>query len=70
MTIYANSLNININEIAVLTFMENINGQSAPVCQVAVTYDVLKQLYEGIGSVIAQHYTKLGSLMSDMGRAN
>jgi hypothetical protein len=70
MSIYANGLNININEVAVLTFLENVNGKTEPVCQVAVTYEVLKQLHVGLSSVIEQHDARLGSVVSDMGRAN
>lgn len=70
MSIYANGLNININEVAILTFLENVAGQTAPVVQVAVTYDVLKQLYAGIGSVIEQHDARLGQVISDRARAN
>lgn len=70
MSIYANGLNINMNEVVVLTFMESVNGQTAPVCQVAITYDNLKAFYNGIGSVIEQHDAKLDSVVSDMSKAN
>ncbi len=70
MSIYANGLNINMNEVCVLTFLENVNGQTAPVVQVAITYENLKLIHAGMGNVIEQHEKNLHMFKTDDMKAN
>lgn len=70
MSVYANGLLIQMNEIALLQFtMNNQNGQT-PVVTVAIMYDVLKQMHEAIGNCIKQHDTNLHQLKRDQAKAN
>lgn len=62
MSIYANGLNIQMNEIAFLQFMENTQGFNGPVANIVVQYEVLKQMHGVIGQVIEQHDKKLNEL--------
>jgi hypothetical protein len=70
MSIYANGLNIQMNEVAVLTFMEQSQQGNMPVCQVAIQYEILKMMHETIGRVIAQHDAKLSELQRTKGGMN
>lgn len=70
MSIYANGLNIDINEVAILTFMESNQAGSIPVSQIAVTYEALKQFYAGIGFVIEQHEARLNQAFSNRAKSN
>ncbi len=70
MSIYANGININMNEVCVLTFLENVNGQTAELVRVAVTYENLKAFRDGMSTVIEQYEDNLHMTKSDMGRAN
>lgn len=62
MSIYANGLNLQMNELAVITFMEQLQTSNTPVCQVAITYEVLKMMHETIGQAIAQREANLHQL--------
>lgn len=62
MTIYANGLIINLNEIAFLEFTEVSQTFNGSVAKIAVQYDILKQMHEVIGNAIVQHDSRLAEL--------
>lgn len=62
MSIYANGLQVQMNEIAFLQFMENSQTYSGAVANIVVQYEVLKQMHQVIGQVIEQHDAKLHEL--------
>lgn len=68
--VYANGMNININEVAVIEFRINTQSANAPVSSVAVHYEFLKQMYEAIGNTIEQHDKKLGEVKSTKANMN
>lgn len=70
MSIYANGLNIQMNEIAFLQFMENTQGFNGPVACIVVQYEVLKQMHGVIGQVIEQHDKKLNELQRTKANMN
>lgn len=55
---YTNSCNVNISEMARLTFQEHmpqLNGEIAHVITVSMHVNFLKTLHDTIGSSLAQH---------------
>jgi len=70
MSLYANGLNIQMNEVVHLTFMEQTQTGNEAVCRVAVNYDILKQMHEVLGQAIAQREANLHQVKSDISKAN
>lgn len=62
MSIYANGINISMNEVGIITFMENGQEGAQPVAKIAMLYEVVKLLHKALGEVIEQHDAKLGQL--------
>ena len=64
--IYANGLKISINEIVKLEFIDN----NVDVTAVVLTYDVFKQLYQGLGQTIENHDAHLARQVDAKNKAN
>lgn len=62
MSVYANGLQIQLNEIVFLEFMEKSQAFDGPVARIVVQVDVLRQMHEVIGNAIVQYDTKLAEL--------
>lgn len=60
MSVYANGLQLNLNEVALMEFSEN--GSNNPVARIAVTYETFKLFYQLMGQAIEQHDKKLHEL--------
>lgn len=71
MSIYANGLNIQTNEICFLEFKEQTQTTNGTVAMIAVQYDILKQMHDVMGQAIQQHEAGLHMVQSgDMSKAN
>lgn len=71
MSVYANGLNIQTNEVIILDFIEKTQNTEGVAARVIVMYHVLKQMHEVIGQVIQQYEAGLHMAKSgDMGKAN
>ena len=60
--IYANGVKIDINDIVRLTFMDGFSNNIETVAEIAVQYDCLKQIRDGITNVIEDHEAKLAKM--------
>ena len=67
-SIYANGLQLNLNEVAFMEFSEN--HQSNPVAKIAVTYDTFKLFYKLMGEAIEMHDKKLHELQRTKANMN
>lgn len=70
MSVYANGMQIYMNEIAIIEFRENTQAASQVVASVAITYENLKAFYEGLGHMIEQHDKKLHELQRTKSNMN
>lgn len=70
MSVYANGLVVQMNEIALLQFMENTQNGSNHAVTVAIVYDALKQMHGAIGQCIEQYEKNLHQLQRDKAKAN
>jgi hypothetical protein len=71
MSVYANGLNIQMNEICFLKFMEQTQNSNEVATMIAVQYDVLKLMYDIIGQAIEQHDAGLNMVKSEgLGKGN
>ncbi len=70
MSLYANGLNIQMNELALLQFKENSQTGETALVSLAIQYDVLKQMHQAIGSCLEQYEAKLHQLQRDKAKAN
>lgn len=71
MSIYANGLNIQTNEICFLEFKEQTQTTNGTVAMIAVQYDILKQMHDVIGQAIEQYEAGLHMVKSgDISKAN
>jgi len=68
MSVYANGLQLNLNEVALLEFSEN--GQNNPVAKVAVTYETFKLFHKLMGEAIEMHDKKLHELQRTKANMN
>jgi hypothetical protein len=68
--VYANSLTINMNELAMLEFRINTQSVNGPVSVIAVQYEFLKQVYAAIGNSIEQHDKHLHELQRSKANMN
>lgn len=55
-------MNIHLNEIALIDFMENSQTFNGSVARVAMLYTTLKDMHRAIGEAIEQHDKKLNEL--------
>lgn len=70
MSLYANGLKIQMNEIALLQFVENSQMGETPLVSLAISYDILKQMHGAIGQCLEQYEAKLHQLQRDKAKAN
>lgn len=61
-SIYVNGANLQLNEVAMITFNENSQSGMQGVVKVAMTYEVFKLIHESWANAIAQHDMKLHEL--------
>jgi hypothetical protein len=61
-SIYVNGANLQLNEVAMITFNENSQTGMNGVVKIAMTYEVFKLIYENWGQAIQQHDMKLHEL--------
>lgn len=71
MSVYANGLNIQTNEICFLDFLEKTQNTDGIVARIVVQYDILKLMHNIIGQAIQHHEAGLSMVQSgDMSKAN
>jgi hypothetical protein len=68
--LYVNSINIQMNELALIEFKLNNHTGINTVVMLAFNYDFLKQMHEAIGQCIEQHEAKVHQLNRDKLKAN
>lgn len=61
-SIYVNGVNLQLNEVVMLTFNENSQIGMLGVVKLAMTYEVFKMIHENWGQAIEQHDKKLHEL--------
>lgn len=70
MSLYANGLNIQMNELALLQFKENSQMGETPLVSLAIQYDILKQMHQAIGQCLEQYEANLHQLQRNKAQAN
>ena len=68
--LYVNGFNLYLNEIAFIEFRVNSQTANGPVVNIAVQYDVLKQMHATIGEAIEMHDKKLHELQRTKANMN
>jgi hypothetical protein len=68
--IYANGMNLNLNEVAFIEFRVNSQPMSGPVALIAVPYEFLKQMHSAMGQAIEQHDKHLHELQRTKANMN
>lgn len=61
-SIYVNGANLQLNEVAMITFNENSQTGTQGVIKIAMTYEVFKLIHEHWANAIEQHDKKLHEL--------
>ena len=62
MSVYANGMQLYLNEVAIIEFRETTQTGIQTVASVTMTYENAKAFYEGLGNAIEQHDKKLHEL--------
>lgn len=62
MSVYANGLQVHLNEIVFLEFIESSQSFNGMVAKIAVQVDVLRQMHEVIGDALMQYDANLAEL--------
>jgi hypothetical protein len=62
MSVYSNSINLHLNEVAIIEFREQTQMGNGVVASVAMTYEAFKMLHETMANAIEQHDKKLHEL--------
>lgn len=70
MSVYVNGMQIYMNEVVIIEFKENTQFCNQTVVSVAMLYEVLKQLHQGLGQAIEQHDKKLHELQRTQAKMN
>ena len=70
MSVYANCMNIHMNEVIIIEFKENNQMGNQTVASVAMTYENVKAFHEGLGRMIDQHDKKLHELQRTKANMN
>lgn len=70
MSVYANGVQIYLNEVAIVEFRENTQAANSVVTSVAMTYENFKAFHKGMAEVIEQHDKKLHELQRTKANMN
>lgn len=62
MSIYANGLRININEVVKLEFLDGVQGDTKVVGTFSMTLETFKSLRDASASVIEEHAAKVAKI--------
>jgi hypothetical protein len=63
MSTFANGLELNISDVVRLNFKEqNHHNVITEVANIVITYEMLKLMYQQMGTVIEQHNVKLAEI--------
>lgn len=69
-SIYVNGVNLQLNEVVMITFNENSQTGMQSVVKVAMTYEVFKLIHENWKNAIEQHDKKLHELQRTKANMN